>query len=233
MNLLLLALAGTSLPLPAMDGTRLLPGTACYALMAGDRKLGTTVQSITASREGDRPVWDIVVHQRLTGGAFDMRDHFVLDRTTLRPLRMDSRRGTDRNARGWHRVALVYDHDRITGTRETAAGISAINVPLEGPVWDGNLWGITFAALPLRAGGRYALPYWTYDKGFGTFIVRVIGKETVATPAGSKAAWIVEAGSDPARLMRYTIARRPRQEIGYAAGTNGQWLDLPTACPAD
>jgi len=42
-----------------------------------------------------------------------------------------------------------------------------------------NLWGVTFAALPLRERGTYTLPLWQYDKGFGTFTVRVLGSKIV------------------------------------------------------
>lgn len=220
---LIAALAAPAMP-PRIDGTRLHAGTVCYAITAGDRTIGATMQTVTASRDGRRPVWDIVVHQRLASGAFDMRDHFVVDRATLRPLRMDSERGRDRGATGWHRVSVSYDAQRIRGSKETARGTTPIDVALPGPVWDGNLWGLTFAALPLRAGGRYTVPVWQYDKGFGSFTARVVGSETVDTPTGAVAAWIVEAGDDPAQPARYRIAKTSRQELGYAAGPGGQRL---------
>ena len=217
-------LAATGAATPKMEGTRLQAGSTCYAIVAGDKTIGSTLQTITASRAGGRPVWDIVVHQKLSNGAFDMRDHFVVDRKTLLPIRMDSERGRDRTQKGWHRVSIVYGAHDVRGSKETATGSIPLDVPLAGPTWDGNLWGLTFAALPLTAGGTYAVPFWQYDKGFGTFTVRVVGSEDVDTPSGKIAAWIVEAGDDPAQLMHYQIAKTTRQELGYAAGPGGQRL---------
>jgi hypothetical protein len=223
------ALTATGAATPKMSGARLQAGLTCYAIVAGDKVIGSTLQTITASRDGTRSVWDIVVHQKLANGSFDMRDHFVVDRKTLLPIRMDSRRGRERTERGWHRVSVEYGPRNVRGTRETATGSTPLEATLTGPTWDGNLWGLTFAALPLKAGGTYAVPFWQYDKGFGTFTAQVVGSEDVDTPAGKVAAWVVEAGDDPAHLARYRIAKATRQELGYTAGPSGQRLG--GACP--
>lgn len=218
------ALAATGSGTPTIDGTRLQAGSTCYAIMAGDKTIGSTLQTVTASRNGTRPVWDIVVHQKLANGSFDMRDHFIVDRKTMLPIRMDSRRGRERTERGWHRVSVEYGSRNVRGTRETTTGSTPLEATLAGPTWDGNLWGLTFAALPLKEGGSYAVPFWQYDKGFGTFTARVIGSEDVDTPSGKVAAWVIEAGDDPTQLARYTIAKATRQELGYTAGPSGQRL---------
>lgn len=218
------ALAATGAATPKIDGARLQAGSTCYAIVAGDKTIGSTLQTITASRDGARPVWDIVVHQKLANGSFDMRDHFIVDRKTLLPIRMDSQRGRERAERGWHRVTVEYGPRNVRGTRETVTGSTPLKAALLGPTWDGNLWGLTFAALPLTEGGTYAVPFWQYDKGFGTFTARVVGREDVDTPSGKIAAWVVEAGDDPAQLARYKIAKATRQELGYTAGPSGQRL---------
>jgi hypothetical protein len=222
--LLLAALVGGDITPARMEGDRLRPGSVCYTMTADGKAMGTTAQTIAATRIGGRPVWDIVIHQKVANGVFDMRDHFVVDRRTLLPLHMDSQRGSVRTDRGWHRITIDYAKGRITGTRETATATTPIDVAADHPVWDGNLWGVTFAALPLRQGGRYTLPFWQYDKGFGQFTLQVVGRETVTTPSGRVAAWIVEAGDDPTHPMRYRIAHRPRQELGYVVGSHGQQL---------
>ena len=127
------------------------------------------------------------MHQKLGNGAFDMRDHFVVDRKTLLPIRMDSQRGRERTEKGWHRVSIEYGPRSIRGTKETATGSTPFDVPLTGKTWDGNLWGLTFAVLPLKQGGTYAVPFWQYDKGFGTFTVRVIGSDDVDNAKGEHA----------------------------------------------
>lgn len=218
------ALAATGAATPKMNGARLQAGSTCYAIVAGDKTIGSTLQTVTASRDGTRPVWDIVVHQKLANGSFDMRDHFIVDRKTLLPIRMDSQRGRERTESGWHRVSVEYGPRNVRGTRETATGSTPLDAALTGPTWDGNLWGLTFAALPLKEGGTYAVPFWQYDKGFGTFTARVVGSEDVDTPSGKVAAWVVEAGDDPAQRARYKIAKATRQELGYTAGPSGQRL---------
>ncbi len=222
--MMIATLAATGAATPKMDGARLQAGSTCYAIVAGDKTIGSTLQTVTASRDGTRPVWDIVVHQKLANGSFDMRDHFIVDRKTLLPIRMDSQRGRERTERGWHRVSVEYGPRNVRGTRETATGSTPLEAALTRPTWDGNLWGLTFAALPLKAGGTYAVPFWQYDKGFGTFTARVVGSEDVDTPSGKVAAWVVEAGDDPAQLARYKIAKATRQELGYTAGPSGQRL---------
>jgi hypothetical protein len=222
--IMLAALAATGAATPKIDGERLQPGSTCYSIVVGDKAIGSTMQTVTASRDGTRLVWDIVVHQKLANGSFDMRDHFIVDRKTLLPIRMDSQRGRERTERGWHRVSVEYGPRNARGIRETATGSTPLEVPLTAPTWDGNLWGLTFAALPLKEGGTYAVPFWQYDKGFGTFTARVVGSEDVDTPSGKIAAWVVEAGDDPAQLARYKIAKATRQELGYTAGPNGQRL---------
>lgn len=220
--LLTAVLGATVASATSPDGSRLQPGVSCYEITSGERVVGTTLQIVTPTEEQGKLLWDIVVHQK--AGAFDLRDHFIVDRSSLLPVRMESQRGRDPSDRRYHRISISYDEGRIYGVRETAEGTTAINTPAPGPVWDGNLWGLTFAALPLENGSTYTIPFWQYDKGFGTFIVRVIGSEDVSTSSGPVAAWVVEAGDRPDALIRYSIAKDTRQELGYTAPEGGQRL---------
>lgn len=224
MKPLMMIVAGAATGMVSPEASHLRPGGQCFTITRGGTAVGKTWQEIRSIRFEGRRAWDVVVHQRQDDGSFDMRDHFVLDHTTLRPITLDSQRGTDRDAKDWHRVALRYSADRITGTRETKEGVVPIDVALNHPVWDGNLWGLTFASLPLRTAGRYALPFWQYDKGFGTFTVNVVGREDVAVPGGRAAAWVLEAGDDTSNLLRYFVASGAPMEIGYRAGPFGQTL---------
>jgi hypothetical protein len=216
--LLAVVVAGASVQTPALDGTRLRAGTMCYAITRDGAAIGATLQRVRPVVHAGRRAWDIIIHQRVAQMGFDLRDHFLVDRRTMRPIRLESARGTDRAARGWQRITVNYGANRIRGTRETAAAVTPIDEPLAQPVWDGNLWGLAFAALPLRKGGRYTIPFWQYDKGFGRFTVDVVGSERV----NGSDVWVVEAGDDPARRTRYLIGKRDHRELGYGAGNSGQ-----------
>lgn len=212
-----------ALTLAAPDGRRLHEDHACYTLyrQQGDQKtpMGVTTQSLVKEIRAGRPVWRIVVHQRVGGGRFDMRDEFLLDGETLRPLTLVNTR------KGETHVTLSYTPARITGEMRDAGGAAKpIDIPLDGPVWEGNLYGPTFAALPLAAGASFQLPTYQYDKGLGAFTVRVTGSETVPTPAGPVEAWVLDAGSNPEQRLEYLIAKADGRELGYRSPRGGQAL---------
>lgn len=209
---------------PALpDGRRLAEGQTCYTLnmTRGEvtRPIGVTWQSVERATRDGREVLEIVVHQSVNGGAFDMRDEFVLDAATLRPISLTNR------LKGEVHVRVAYSDDRITGERTGDDGsVTPIDVPLEGPVWEGNLFGLTFAALPLAEDSEFSLPYWQYDKSFGRFAVRVTASETVETASGPVEAWVVEAAPDESPPLRYLISKDGHRELAYSAAQGSQTL---------
>lgn len=216
---LLLALSQTPAAVP--DGARLADGEACYTLSMSrggeSRPMGVTWQRVRRMERDGQPVIEVVVHQRV--GTFDMRDVFVLEPRTLRPLQLTNTRN------GQVHVAATYGDARISGERTEADGASAaIDVALPGPVWEGNLYGLTFAALPLTEDASFTLPYWQYDKGLGDFTVRVTGTETVPTAEGPVEAWVLDAGATPDQRLTYLIAKADHRELGYRAGPGSQTL---------
>ncbi|KRC82176.1 hypothetical protein [Sphingomonas sp. Root241] len=207
--MLFLALAAQA-ALPAVDGTRLQPGSVCYAIARGETVMGATLQTVKATDADGAPAWDIVIHQRV-GDKFDLRDHFVLRQRDLAPLAFDSRKA------GVEHVRVAYGLGKLVTTRPGAA---PVETPLAGPVWDGNLWGLTFAALPLAEGAHFELPFYQYDKGFGRFSLDVVGSEKM----GERDAWVVEASPDGQRKIRYFIGKADNAELGYAGGGFAQRL---------
>ncbi len=205
--MLLLALAAQA-ALPAVNGTRLQPGTVCYAIARGETVMGATLQTVKATTANGAPAWDVVVHQRV-GDKFDLRDHFVLRQKDLAPIAFDSRKS------GVEHVRVVYGPGKLVTTRPGAA---PVEIALTGPVWEGNLWGLTFAALPLKEGAHFELPFYQYDKGLGRFRLDVVGSEKV----GDREAWVVETGGD--RKVRYLIGKADHAELGYAGGGFAQRL---------
>ena len=206
MFFLALALAQAAAP----DGSLLKPGTACYAIARGDTAMGATFQKVVAATVDGMPVWDVVVHQRIGDGKFDLRDHFVLRRADLTPIAMDSRKS------GVEHVRVVYGDGKAVTTRP---GADPVETAFTGRIWDGNLWGLTFAALPLAQGAHFELPFYQYDKGLGHFTLDVVGSETVAR----RDAWTVEVTMDQ-RKVRYQIGKADRAELGYYGGGFAQRL---------
>ena len=206
MFFLALALAQAAAP----DGSLLKPGTACYAIARGDTAMGATFQKVVAATVDGMPVWDVVVHQRIGDGKFDLRDHFVLRRADLTPIAMDSRKS------GVEHVRVAYGDGKAVTTRPSA---DPVETAFTGRIWDGNLWGLTFAALPLAQGAHFELPFYQYDKGLGHFTLDVVGSETVA----GRDAWTVEVTMDQ-RKVRYQIGKADRAELGYHGGGFAQRL---------
>jgi hypothetical protein len=208
----LLLTAAAAAPVTMPDGRRLTPGDRCFVLTLDGKEEGLTRETIRRVRAGGRPAWDVVIHQSLPGRKFDMRDHFVLNEADLSPIAFDNRRD------GIDHVRLTYRGGRVTGSRLDKGATVPIDVVLPGPVVEGNLWGTTFGALPLRAGKTFTLPFYHYDKGIGRFIVTVTGIETIPTPAaGPVEAWTVDVDTGGKTRPTYLISRRGA-ELGYRAG---------------
>lgn len=208
---------------PAPDGSRIHEDRACYTITMNrggiETPMGVTWQTIERATVGGRAVLRVVVHQRVAGGAFDMRDAFLLDAATLRPIRLENDRKGERH------VTLTYGADAVTGERVEDGAVHEVDVALPGPVWEGNLFGVTFGALPLAAGATFEVPFYQYDKGLGAFRVRVTGEETVTTPDGPVAAWVldVSTGGDGPPLT-YLIGKADGRELGYRSARGGQSL---------
>lgn len=205
------------------DGTRLRPYSACYAIVGSSAEgapvIGSAWQSVRKERIGRKAVWRIVVHQRLASGRFDLRDAFALDARTLRAVSLTTTRD------GKPHAELSYIGDHVTGYKLDRQGSRVvIDQALPSPVWEGNLFGPTFAALPLATGTSFTLPFYQYDRGLGEFTITVKGTEWVTTPAGRVEAWVLDAGSSVDQRLTYWIAKRDRKEVGYSSPRGGQRL---------
>lgn len=205
--LLLLALGATPSAAPIQDSE------TCYSinrLVDGEaRPIGVTWQSVKHDRLDGVDVLKVVVHQRGAGGRFDMRDAFVLRADTLQPITFENTRG------GALHVSLRYEDGRVVGRRIDDGVEKPVEVALPTPVWEGNLYGVMFAGLPLAEGAAFQLPYYQYDKGVGAFDLRVVGGEMVATPQGPVDAWAVEVTTGADVRITYLIAKEGGRELGY------------------
>lgn len=201
------------------NGASLNNETRCYTIYdkrSGSAKaVGVTWQTVRQGSLNGRKTWTVVVHQRAAGGKFDMRDTFVLDAADLQPLTFVNQR------QGKTHVSLTYQDGHVRGTRVNKEGIAEpIDVSYQGPLWEGNLYGLMFSALPLAAGGAYHIPYYQYDKGLGEFTVNVKGTEKVA---GAEV-WVVDAGASQQHRSEYLLGRDAPGEIGYRNAGSSQEL---------
>lgn len=205
------------------SGDRLHPYRACYVIVSGssegaERISGATLQTLSRERVGNRSIWRVVVHQRTSDGRFDMRDDFLLDGHTLEPLSLESRRG------GKPHVHLTFTRGHVAGERWDARGTSTV-VEADLPhIWIGDLYGPTFASLPLKLGATFSVPYYQYDRGIGNFTIAVTGSRTVKTGKRIVKAWVLDAGPDAASRFEYLISKVDRRELGYTAPQGGERL---------
>jgi len=207
---------------PLLDGGLIHDDRACYTISMTregvSTPVGVTWQTVEHSQADGRPALRVVVHQSVNGGAFDMRDAFTLDAATLRPIRLENDR------KGQRHVTLDYTADRVVGTRVEDGASQPVDVALTAPVWEGNLFGVTFAALPLAPGAVFSVPFYQYDKGLGAFAVQVTGDETVATRDGPVEAWTLDVSPGAGPALTYLIAKADRRELGYRSPRGGQML---------
>lgn len=208
------------------DGSRLSAGDYCYVIVQGAgeqaKEVGVTRQQVTATMVDGARAWDVVVHQK-AGDKFAMRDHFVLKAADLRPVTFESQ------FLGQHHAQLRYGDGAVQGQKVGKDGQTvAIDQPFTGSIWEGNLFGLTLAALPLAEGATFSLPKYQYDSGLGSFDVKVTGSETVATTAGSVEAWTVDLLALPEMqgrpAMTYLISKADHRELGYRSPMGGQML---------
>ena len=208
----ILTLASAAM-LPVMpDGAHVHPADQCFVIEVAGKPVGMTHQIVRKAAYAGRPAWDVVVHQKADALKFDLRDHFVLRRSDLRPIAFDSRKD------GVEHVRLAYGDGRVVGYKTGDKGREAVDTKLSGPTWEGNLWGVTFGALPLKTNAEFALPFFQYDKGLGQFTLKTVGSETVDTPSGPVAAWDVDAGADATQRVTYLIDKKTGAELGTRAG---------------
>ncbi|WP_263410507.1 DUF3108 domain-containing protein [Terriglobus tenax] len=204
------------------DGSVLALGDSCYTITSkqdgAERSVGAVFQRIQRQDMNGVDVLAVIVHQHLSSGKFDMRDSFLLRRKDLRPIRLD----TERN--GAPHVHLDYAAHRISGWKMVNGVKEPIDLALDGPVWDGNLWGVTFAALPLKAGGDYRIPTYQYDSGKGTFLVTVKETRKIEIPTGVADAWVLEAGLKADERVEYLVGKNPPRDLGYLAGPMSQHI---------
>ena len=202
------------------DGTALRTGDSCYTMFSttgGKHPIGVTFQSIQPVKAGSVDALAVVVHQHMSDGKFDMRDAFLLRRKDMLPISFENTRF------GKPHVHLEYGERKVDGWKLAKDGHKdEVHLTFATPVWEGNLWGVTFAALPLRQGESYRLPIYQYDSGPDEFLVDVKAPGTSPGTHGPEPQWELRAGTAAFRAD-YRVSGGPtRMEQSYVAGTQTQ-----------
>ena len=206
------------------SGDRLKEDSACYTTVRiaegqAPSPIFNVLQTIKFTKHEGKPAVEVVVHQRRLDGKISLRDHFLLDATSLRPFEFRSERN------GVEVAKLSYSDTRILGTKVSHEGKQeTVDLALSRPVWEGNLWGITFGAVPHQLGENYVIPFYQHDKGLGEFKFKVIGNEVVQTPDGKVDAWVLDLALDNNRKMQYLVSRADGRELGLRGSGYAQFL---------
>jgi hypothetical protein len=180
-----------------------------------EKVIGSALQTVRRRKIAGVQALEVFIHQRLSDGKFDLRDEFLVRRDDLRPLRLTSIRN------GTPSVYLEYSDVSISGWKVEKGIKKPVTVKLQRPVWEGNMWGLTFASLPLREGASYVLPTYQYDKGLGEFTLTVTGRQSIKVGTKTVAAWVLDAGATKDRRSQYHVSA-DGEELGYTAGPMSQ-----------
>jgi len=181
--------ADTADGIAALDGSTLGAATLRYAntVSSGqtsvDRPTTRTLAPVT--HEGT-PAWRVVDATR--GGA--QADTLILDRRSLRPL--------ERRVRGQALIRLTFDSTSVRGLLSMGTQRRELRRAFDRPVLASTAnVEVALAALPLAPGYAARLPvYQLRQQAVGTTTIRVTGTDTVETPAGTFATYVLEATSE-------------------------------------
>lgn len=206
------------------NSSRLKEKSSCFTTVrAVDGQAKTpifqTLQTIRFVTYKEKPAVDIVVHQRRVDGKMAMRDHFILNASNLRPYEFQSVRN------GIEVAKLSYSDTKVEGFKISHDGKrEEVSISLDKPVWEGNLWGVTFGAVPHQLGASYEIPFYQHDKGLGAFKFKVTGTEQVETPEGKIEAWVLDLTLDNNRTMQYLVSRKDGRELGLRGNGYANYL---------
>lgn len=204
---------------PAFDASHLRPFQTRYTVagVRGEetRPLGTLHDVLSATSPGE---WLRVISLEMQGGT--LVDSIVFRTPGMEPVRHRSHQPT-------RTLFFEFSPRRVTGT---AAG-AAVDLPVEGPLYDSSMADLLLAALPLRGGETVELPVFDYDKGGRvTYRARIRGPETM----GGEPCWVAELDTGgTGQTVTYWIGQSSRQvrRIDFAAAPGMVVRMTPMAAP--
>lgn len=191
------------------DASRLTEGQRCYEMQRGGEPFGFTRQTIEAAPSIKGPAWNIRIEQIIPANDFRFTDTFLVERDTLAPIAFHS------VLKGEEIARLLYFGDRVTGWKKGEEAVERVDLSLEEPVLEGNLWGLTLSSLPLDEAYSVRIPVYQYHRNLTEFVIDVEGEETIETPDGPRDVWLVKLGHSPEQRATYLIGKADGTEYGY------------------
>ena len=185
----------------ALDGSRLTADTLRYETdvqMGQQSTTRPTVRTFSKGLHEGTPIWRVV--DAVEGAA--QTDTLVLDRTSLRPLQ--------RRVGGRAVLTLTFDSTSVSGTVRARGQTRSIEQAFDQPVLASTAhMEVGLATLPLETGFVVRLPVFHLQQQTVTpTTLRVTGTDTVAVPAGSFEAFVLETTSQgPGPSGTYYVRR--------------------------
>lgn len=209
-----------------LRAAQLKPAFLLWQVGVGRADPSLLAENIFRTKSGGRQVWRIT---HLTGspGEPDSEgyDYCDVDATTLRPI-VSEMKNTET------RYHIVFDAKQAQLQRTQAGKTTDETLPLPAHIYpEGPGYTAFLAALPLHK--DYAIRYtaldrWREDK-FAVRTLRVVGEETVATPAGSFKSYVLEDESSNGYYVKAWVLTDPPHypvRVEYLKGSDALISEL-------
>lgn len=148
------------------------------------------------------------------GGRSELEDTTWYDARTLAPL-------AHRSHGAQRAFVLDYGPGVVRGSMTGGPGAGAIDVALDGPVFDPSSLHAILRALRLEAGARFVVPFFDHEARAARLDTLIVtGEGTVATDQGPVPAWLVTVAT-PRQRARYQVRKSDGRELRIEVDAGG------------
>lgn len=161
----------------------------------------------------------IAIHQVMPSRNFNMKDQFVLNRDMTPTHFYHSRMGGKS-------LSIDYDYDGVStsvfllGQQTNEDGFS---LKFDGKLWEGNLWGTLFTALPLQQNTTFSIPTYHYQNGPSNLEIVDVRKNDIVFNKQSIPVFEVDVNAS-GLMTTYFVSVEDRVELGYENSAFSQWI---------
>ena len=214
-----LALASGTAPVAT---AQVAPGTARYLTTVSVQGMELPMQTVKTTTARDGGGWRVVSATALPdfvgGGAIGDTMDVGAD---LRPV---ARRMASQTPMGTMRAVLDYTATRLTGTTTSGGPARTVDLDLSGePVHTAQTVDLLLQTLPLSDGFATRLRLYNAesDAAVGEAALAVVGKETLAVPAGTFEAWKTTLTRDGQTQTFWVEAAAPHRLLRMQSALEG------------